>query len=53
MNFPVANKPIVKLEVQYFETQDKAIKATILISLVNGIVKWWDYETLNLYSKLN
>ena len=42
-----------KLEAHHFVTNDKDIKTTILISLINGIVKLWDYETLNLYSKLS
>lgn len=48
-----SEQPVSKLEVHYYETVDKEVKATILISLINGIVKWWDYETLNLYARLN
>jgi len=48
-----SGQPIQKLDVRYYMTADKEIKTTILISLINGIVKWWDYDTLNLYAKLN
>lgn len=43
---------VEKLEAHHFITDDKEVKTTILITLINGIVKLWDYETLNLYSKL-
>jgi hypothetical protein len=46
-------QPISKLEVHHIETADKSVKATVLISLINGIVKWWNYDNLSLYYRFN
>lgn len=48
-----SGQPVSKLEVHYYETPDKTAKTTILISLINGIVKWWNYDNLSLYARLN
>jgi hypothetical protein len=48
-----SGQTISKFDVQYYETNDKSVKTTILISLINGIVKWWNYDNLSLYTRFN
>jgi hypothetical protein len=48
-----SGQSISKFEVHYYETNDKTVKTTILISLINGIVKWWNYDNQSLYTRFN
>ncbi|CAI2373412.1 unnamed protein product [Moneuplotes crassus] len=48
-----SGKPVTKLEVQYYNPQEDDFTATILISLVNGYVKWWNYDNLSLYYRFD
>lgn len=48
-----SKKPVSKMEVKYYETPDKSVKTTILITLINGIVKWWNYDNISLYTRFN
>lgn len=52
MQLSTSYQKVEKLVAHHFYTNDREVKTTILISLINGIVKLWDYETLNLYCKL-
>ena len=48
-----SRQPVTKFEVKFYETHDKSVNATILISLINGIVKWWNYDNLSLYFRFD
>ena len=51
--YEISSSKITKMDVEYYQTQEKDIRATILITLANNTVKWWDYDTLNLYAKIS
>ena len=48
-----SGQPVNKLEVHFMEFDDKELKITVLISQINGIVKWWNYDNISLYTRFN